>query len=150
VRQRRLSEADLNPVAYRTHELDYLSSTSSMSAANKFVVGDMYYQCSFVPKVSGTGSCPGVSTFIYMGIVELTCSSASCDVPNHFYNFKLTTGGGEALPCGGVNIPSLEHANMSMLTWPEFLETLDDYREHHPEIFGSSAKSSSPADSGCE
>ncbi len=106
----------------------------------KFVIGETYYQCSFFPKAIGPDSCPGVSTYIYTGIVELTCSSTSCDVPYHFYNFKLTAGGGEALPCGGVNIPSLEHADMSMLTWREFLETLDDYRQQHPETFGPNTK----------
>ncbi len=95
---------------------------------SSFIVDNIYYQCHF----SDIGS-RVITSWVFLGFEDTpNQSSASCDIPNHFYAFaewnswwtrrnldqnqKLYT----------LLIPSLRQAEMSMLTWEQLLQEIED------------------------
>jgi hypothetical protein len=95
----------------------------------KLKKGAIYYQCGEAAAPAGFGIL--ITTWVYEGYVhdERSGSSASCEVPHHFYSFldyddwsrQQAEGGGDAR-MKKLYIPNLRQAELSMLTWDELLQ----------------------------
>lgn len=95
--------------------------------AGKFHVGHAYYQFSKPWEYRGK-IFQNITTWIYAGHFPLDTSSTDCDVPYHFYVFHpcLDEDVLKRDPARGLKIPSLEGANMSMMTWDELAARLTE------------------------
>lgn len=88
-------------------------SESQPKVFGKFRSGEAYYECY---EHCGTII---VNTWTFFGLNESDrSSSTSCDVPYHFYEFRLLRG---ELDTGyKIRVPSLKQADRCWLTWEEF------------------------------
>jgi hypothetical protein len=85
----------------------------------KFRVGEAYYQC-YVN--NGTAI---INTWTFVGFVKSCCNSTSCDVPHHFYEFRLRQGDGSFDTKHTIRVPSLNGAESSFLTWEQVCVEFD-------------------------
>jgi hypothetical protein len=84
----------------------------SDESSGKFRLGEAYYECH---EHFGTII---VNTWTFCGLNESDCSSTSCDVPYHFYEFRIRQG--EVDTGWKVRVPSLKQAEQRYLSWDEF------------------------------
>src|SRR4051812_18061207 len=90
-----------------------------------FKINQVYYQCGIKP-IPGGGYAPIISSWVYLGFVHRPgCSSLSCDVPEHFYEFQDFPHINPNAPLDTSPAPKLGLCTWkgeSMMTWETLLE----------------------------
>ncbi len=100
-----------------------------MTAPSKFKEDHIYYQCDFSDAKS-----PIITSWVFVGFRNTPGKSCTdCDVPFHFYAFAEWNSWWSSKNFPNVksrpytlDIPSLRHAEMSMLTWDEVLQEIQE------------------------
>lgn len=89
-----------------------MDKDAATKSFGRFQVGGTYY------RFWTHESQPIFNTWVFEGHVEHEHSSSTCDVPYHYYVFRLHEGG-ECESGYRFKIPSLRGVDLTFLTWPE-------------------------------
>lgn len=113
-------------------------------ASHKFIRGRPYFQAGFASHDNAIWSdkfrsTPIVTTWVYAGTVEDLDPALSCDLPRDHLVFQPFIPFNNVLerpPTEGLRLPSLQTAELSMLTLDELIETLTELRDQMKDQSG--------------